>query len=157
MGRVSVEGASTSSMNLETLASVRFVILMEVTKTDEEMVGEVMRRVEANDPAFDLFAGCSLSPRKSRFSQQDRTKAKELYTRAAELGFSKAHYNLSIIYHEGGDKKKAKFHWEAAAMAGHEVARYNLGVMEYSSGNIERAIKHGQSGHQLGIIMPCMN
>jgi TPR repeat protein len=125
-------------------------------QTVEELVGEVMRRVEANDAASICLLAANYHQGRVGF-QQDRTKAMELYTGAAELGFSKAHYNLSIIYHEGGDKKKAKFHWEAAAMAGHEVARYNLGVMEYSSGNIERAIKHGQSGHQLGIIMPCMN
>jgi TPR repeat protein len=66
----------------------------------------------------------------------------ELYARTAELGCSKAHYNLGNIYHEGGDKKKAKFHFEAAAMIGYEVARINLGVMEAQSRNIERAVMH---------------
>ena len=74
--------------------------------------------------------------------QLDRAKAIDLYARAAEIGYSKAHNNLAGVYHEGGNLKKAKFHLEAAAMAGHEVARFNLGLMEYNSGNIERAVKH---------------
>ena len=74
---------------------------------------------------------------------QDREKALELYTRAAALGSSKAHFALGLYYREGGDLKKEKFHYEAAAKAGNEVARYNLGCMEYhSGGNVERAVKH---------------
>jgi hypothetical protein len=67
----------------------------------------------------------------------------ELYARATDLSFNKAHSLLAEIYHEGGDLKKAKFHYEAAAMAGHEDARNYLGAMESKSGNIERAKKHG--------------
>jgi TPR repeat protein len=86
--------------------------------------------------------------------QQERTKAMELYARAAELGSSEAHYqlgrcancNLNFLddpNNNGGDFKKAKFHYEAAAMAGHEIARNELGVIElkYKS-NMERSIKH---------------
>ena len=62
--------------------------------------------------------------------QQDQTNAIELYVRAANLGYSKAHYNMACLYHEGGDLKKAKFHFEAAAMAGNEEARCNLGIIE---------------------------
>jgi TPR repeat protein len=105
------------------------------------MVEEVMKRVEANDPASICLLAAHYHHGRVGF-QQDRTKAKELYTKAAELGFSKAHYNLSIIYHEGGDMKKAKFHFEAAAMAGHEAARFNLGCMEHVAGNVECALKH---------------
>jgi TPR repeat protein len=74
--------------------------------------------------------------------RQDRTKAFELYTKAADLGCSVANYNLANIYDEGGDLKKAKFHYEAAAMAGHEMARYIIGLMEANSGNMEQAVKH---------------
>jgi TPR repeat protein len=74
--------------------------------------------------------------------QEDRTKAIELYARAANLGFREAHFNLANIYRQGGDLKKAKFHLEAAAMAGHEDSRCFLGLMEANSGNMERAIKH---------------
>ena len=74
--------------------------------------------------------------------QQDHAKSMELFTRATELGFTKAHCNLGGVYHRGGNMKKAKFHFVAGAMAGHETARYILGVMEGNSGNIERALKH---------------
>jgi TPR repeat protein len=110
-------------------------------KADEEDVADMMKRVEANDAAsINLMADSYYQGLHS--VQQDRAKATELYTRAAKLGCSEAHYNLGNIYHEGGDMKKAKFHFEAAAMAGHEVARNNLGVFEVESRNMERAIKH---------------
>jgi TPR repeat protein len=119
-------------------------------KTDEENVEDIMKRAEANDPV-------SMSTLARKYYngavgvQQDRTKAIELFTRSAELGYSDAHYNLGVYYYEGGDKKKAKFHNEAAAMAGHEVARNWLACFEFQSGNIERAIKHwtiaASSGH----------
>jgi tetratricopeptide (TPR) repeat protein len=112
----------------------------EINKSDEEKVEEVMKRVEANDPASICILADYLRGR--RGVEQDHAKAMELFNRAADLGFSKAHSHLAGIYDEGGDIKKAKFHLEAAAMAGHEVARHNIGVMEYESGNIERAIKH---------------
>jgi TPR repeat protein len=66
----------------------------------------------------------------------------ELYTRAADLGFSSAHSYLGDVYHEGGELKKAKFHYETAAMAGQKGARFIIGVMEGNSGNKERAVKH---------------
>ena len=111
------------------------------SKTEEECVEEMMRRMEANDAGAIFQLGNSYENGLNGV-QQDRTRAKELYTRAVELGCSKAHGSLSDIYHKGGYLKKAKFHLEAAAMAGHEVARYNLGAMEYVSGNLEQAVKH---------------
>jgi TPR repeat protein len=113
----------------------------KISKTDEEYVADMMKRAEANDAA----SICLLANGYHNGIvglQQDRVKAMELLTRAAELGFSKAHYRLADIYDNGGDLKKAKFHFEAAAMAGDEVARNNLGAMEAESGNMERAVKH---------------
>jgi tetratricopeptide (TPR) repeat protein len=111
------------------------------SKTDEEEVEDTMKRVEANDPgAMCRLANCYYDGLGG--IQQDQTKGKELYARAAGLGCSDAHYNLGTHYRQGGDLKKASFHYEAAAMAGHEVARCNLGRIEYNSGNMERAIKH---------------
>jgi hypothetical protein len=110
-------------------------------KTEEEKIEDMMKRAEANDAAsIYLMAGNYHHGRVGL--QQDHTKAMDLYARAAELGLGKAHCNLGLLYHEGGDMKKAKFHLEAAAMAGHEVARYNLGGVECNSGNLERAVKH---------------
>jgi tetratricopeptide (TPR) repeat protein len=111
------------------------------SKTREESNEEIMKRAEANDAASiyllanDYYQGMNSL-------QQDHAKAMDLYVRAANLGYKKAHNFLGCIYHEGGNLKKAKFHNEAAAMAGNEVARCNLGVMEAQSGNMERAVKH---------------
>jgi tetratricopeptide (TPR) repeat protein len=111
------------------------------SKTDEESNEEIMKRAEANDAAsMNMLANYYEHGRQN--IQQDHTKAVELYARAAELGYSKAHNNLAGVYHEGGNLKKAKFHWEAAAMLGHELARNNLGCMEAKSGNMDRAVKH---------------
>jgi tetratricopeptide (TPR) repeat protein len=100
-----------------------------------------MKRVEANDAAS-IYLLANDHYHGLRGVEQDHAKAKELYTRAAELGYSKAYNSLAGVYHEGGDLKKARFHYEAAAMAGHEGAKCNLGAMEGNSGNIERAVKH---------------
>jgi TPR repeat protein len=110
-------------------------------KTAEEKFGELMRRVEANDAASICLLADSYYLGLNSV-QQDHAKAKELYARAGDLGFSKAHNQLGGVYDRGGDMKKAKFHWEAAAMAGSEVARHNIGCMEGNSGNMERAVKH---------------
>jgi TPR repeat protein len=104
-------------------------------KTAEDDVEDLLKRVEANDAG----AICELA---DKYLLQDCTKAIELYGRAADLGYMKAHYDLAGVYYKGGDLKKEKFHLEAAAMAGHEVARNNLGSMEANSGNMDRAVKH---------------
>jgi TPR repeat protein len=109
--------------------------------TDEEVVKEAMKRVEANDAASIFLLACSYDKGREGL-QQDHAKSTELYARAAELGCSDAHFNLAVDYHKGGDMKKAKFHFEAAAMAGHEVARRELGNFEVKSRNWERASKH---------------
>ena len=110
-------------------------------KTGEDVLEDIMKRVEANDPPsiailakyyYHGIVGV----------QQDQAKAMELYARATELGLIKANCLLADIYHKGGDLKKARFHVEAAAMAGHEVSRNNLGILEAEYGTIDRAIKH---------------
>jgi TPR repeat protein len=111
------------------------------SKTDEELVEEIMKRVAANDPASIFMLAGNYHQGLNGF-QQDLAKAVELYVRAAELGYKKAHNQLGGIYEGAGNLKKAKFHVEAVAMAGDEVARFNIGVMEYNSGNMEQAVKH---------------
>jgi TPR repeat protein len=87
-------------------------------KTDGELVGEVMKRVKVNDAAsIGVLANFYHNGRVGL--QQDHNKAIELWIRAAELGWSKAHCYLAEVCDEG-DMKKAKFHLEAAAMAGNE-------------------------------------
>jgi TPR repeat protein len=125
-----------------------------MSKTDEETVNELMKRVEANDAG----AMCVLANdyyRGGRGLLQDQERAVELWKQAAELGYSQAHFQLGTVYDQGGDVKKAKFHWETAAMAGDETARYNLGCAEKGSGNVERALKHmriaASAGHFLAM------
>jgi TPR repeat protein len=108
-----------------------------------------MKRVEANDAASNGVLGNHYYLGGGGL-QQEYARAIELYARAAELGFSKAHINLGSIYDEGGDLKKTKFHYEAAAMAGDELARFNLGGMEVKSGNMEGAVKHWTIGASAG-------
>ena len=110
-------------------------------KTEEEDNEDLMKRMESND-AGAIYLLANLYYRGLNGIQQDWTKAMELFTKSAELGYSESHNRLGSIYYEGGDMKKVKFHLEAAAMAGHEVARYNLGCMEVKSRNMERAVKH---------------
>jgi TPR repeat protein len=110
-------------------------------KTEGEKNDELMMQVEANDPASIYMLANFYQHRLNGF-QQDHLKAIEQYTRAADLGYSKANCQLGGIYHEGGNMKKAKFHFEAATMAGHDGARNNLGYIEFKFGNMEQAIKH---------------
>jgi len=85
----------------------------EIDKTDGESVEELMKRVEVNDAASMMVLGSHYYHGKLGL-QQDRARAIELWTRAAELGSSQAHYELGVYYHEGGDSEKSKFHYEAA-------------------------------------------
>ena len=110
-------------------------------KTVEDGVEDNMKRAAANDPASIFLLATHYHLGRAGF-QQDNAKATELYTRAAELGCSKAHSHLADVYHQGGDLKKTRFHFEAAAMAGNEFARCIVGVMQSQSGNMERAVKH---------------
>jgi tetratricopeptide (TPR) repeat protein len=110
-------------------------------KTDVEMVEEMTKRVEANDPVSICMLGNYYYNGRGGL-QQDHSKGMELYARAADLGYSQAHCNLGICYGERGDLKKAKFHYEAAAMLGDEIGRYSLGCIEFESGNMDRALKH---------------
>jgi tetratricopeptide (TPR) repeat protein len=110
-------------------------------KTNEETFQELMKRVDVNDAGAIYILGNSYDVGEHGL-QQDQERAKELWTQAAKLGSSRAHFNLGNAYYRGGDMTKAKFHYEAAAMAGDESARYNIGTMEAQSGNVERALKH---------------
>ena len=112
-----------------------------IRKTIEEDVKDIMKRVKANDAG----SMCELAMYFRHGEgglQQDRTKAMELFARAADLGSNQAHDYLGAEYYEGGDLKKAKFHLGAAAMAGNEKARCNLGNLEGKSGNVGRGLKH---------------
>ena len=140
-GKTSCGGCVHSFRKSENIFTCPFCKSERGNKTDEDQVEEVLKRVEANDPAS-ICLLANIYDRGEGGLQQDQVKTMELFTKSAELGFSKAHYLLGGIYHEGGDMKKAKFHCEAAAMAGNEEARYNLGIMDEESENMEQAAKH---------------
>jgi TPR repeat protein len=112
-----------------------------MSKTDEDRVEEMMKRVEVNDAGAMTVMGSYYYHGKLGLLQ-DWEKALELWKQAAKLGSSQAHYLLGYDYRQRGDSKKAKFHYEAAAMAGHDGARFILANMEFDSGNVEQAVKH---------------
>ena len=116
---------------------------------EEENDKRVMERVKVNDP----LALDQLGVR--RYKEGAYDKAVEYYTKAAELGDAKAHYQLGIMYRKGEgverDEEKVIHHWEKAAISGHPYARHNLAVIEATNGNIERAVKHNIIAANLGL------
>ena len=113
----------------------------KIGKTDEEEVEAMNKRVDAND-AHSIYMLGSFHYYGYLGMLQDREIVEELWTKAARLGSSRAHFGLGGIYEKRGDMKRAKFHYESAAMAGHEVARFSLGHMEGENGNVDQVVKH---------------
>jgi len=102
-----------------------------------------MKRAEANDPVAIREVGAK------RYNEVDYSSAFDCWTKAAGLGDSKAHYNLSVLYQNGlgveRDKRKEVYHLEEAAIRGHVISRFNLGCEEGGKGEkgtMERAVKH---------------
>jgi TPR repeat protein len=60
------------------------------SKTIEDKVEDNLKRVEANDAASICLLAHDYNLGRAGF-QQDKTKAMELYVRAADLGHSQAH------------------------------------------------------------------
>ena len=116
--------------------------------TNEEIIVQRMKRIEANDPV----AMCEMGT--ERCGKGDYTTAFGYYSRAAALGVVQAHYHLSILYHEGKgvekDEKMEQHHKEQAAIGGHPEARYNLGCVENKNGTLDRAVKHFIIAAKLG-------
>ena len=117
-------------------------------KTDEVIIEQYMKRIEANDPfAMGQMGGI-------RYYEGDYKKAFEYCTKAAALGDVHAHYQLSILYNNGEgvekDEQKELHHAEQAAIGGHPLARYNLGCFEGRRGHYDRAVKHFIIASKLG-------
>ena len=106
----------------------------------EENRREMMKRIEANDPAAMAEMGGDY------YREGDYSGAFNYFSKAAKLGDLDAHYQLGVMYREGNgvgkDEEKEVFHLEKAAVGGHPGARHNLGVIEGNNGSIERAVKH---------------
>ena len=114
-------------------------------KSDEEIIEEEKKRVEAGDAQAIHNLGWYHRDGEYGYSQ-DYTKALELFRRAGELGLSMAYNNIGNAYSKGRgvevDKKKAKHYYELAAMKGCMYSRHNLGLQEARAGNMDRALKH---------------
>ena len=113
------------------------------SRPESQAEGEkmLMKRVEANDPAALRQLGTI------RLKEAGDYKAAFKYwTKAAELGDTEAHHQLSVMYAKGDgvekDKKKEVYHREQAAIGGHTLARCFLGVFEFTNGRLDRAIRH---------------
>eukprot|EP00985_Skeletonema_marinoi_P005778 scaffold2508_cov93-Skeletonema_marinoi.AAC.5 len=109
-------------------------------KTDEENNKMKMRRVVANDPVAIREIGVK------HYSNGDRERAFECFTKAAELGDASAHYFLSLFYRDGQgvekDEKKGLYYLEEAAIAGLPEARYDLAMLEEKNERYDRSAKH---------------
>ncbi len=110
-------------------------------KSDEEAEKRCMKRIKKNNCPV---AMCQMG--KQHYNGGDYETALKYLTKAVEFGEADAHYNLSLMYHEGQgvekDKEKVVYHSEEAAIAGHPMARHNLGGEEAKNGRYERAKKH---------------
>ena len=117
----------------------------EPSEDNASILAKVQKRVDAKDPEAIYFLGTQYY-----FGgygiQIDIPRAIELWTEAAELGSTDAHYSLAKVYAEGDgveqNQAKAVQHWEVAARQGHDGARYFLGRQEHAIGNYKRAIRH---------------
>ena len=112
---------------------------------DEEIVERVKKQMETGN-ANAIYNFGNYYFKGARGFPQDITKALELWHRAAELGHSRAYYNIGITYQYGEgaelDKKKAVYYYELAAMGGNVDARHNLGMIEGKAGNHDRVLRH---------------
>ena len=116
--------------------------------TDEVIIEQYMKRIEANDP----FAMGQMGIK--RCDEGDYKMAFEYWSKAAALGDAVAHYQLSCLYHVGQgvekDEKKQLHHLEEAAIGGDPMARHNLGCVEEEYGWMDRAVKHFIIASKLG-------
>ena len=117
-------------------------------KSQEEIDKNYMKRLKVNDPVAIFKTG------EKCYRQGDIEGAFEYWTKAARMGHITAHYNLSVLYRDGGgvekDMKKEIHHLEEAAIGGHPQARYNLGCVEIENGRFDRAVKHFLIAANLG-------
>ena len=133
-----------AKMQVQTCPFCRLPSPATQTEADENR----MKRVEANDEV-------AISQKGSKcYFEGNWGGAFEYWTKAADLGYSLAHYHLSVLYHSGlgvdRDKKKEAYHLEQAAIGGHPQARHKIGIIELALGNDDRAVKHFIIAAKLG-------
>ena len=86
---------------------------------------------------------------------KDVPRAIELWTEAADLGSSDAHFHLGHVYYTGNgvaeDKPRGIRHWQQAAMKGHAQSRHGLGFVEKNdNGNYRLAVQHWMISAKMG-------
>jgi hypothetical protein len=112
-----------------------------LAKSGEEIHQKrLMKRVKKNCPVAMREMGKQLN------REEKYEISLEYLTKAAELGDTGAHFELSCLYFHGEgvekDEKKHIYHLEEAAIGGHPAARYNLGVEEWNKTRFDIASKH---------------
>ena len=120
-----------------------------VPDTQEEVDKNMKKRVDVSDPIAMRELG------KELYFKGNYEGAFTYWKKAAELGDSPAHYELSLSYQKGEgvekDENKERYHLEEAAIAGHPHARFNLGRYEERNGRNDRAVNHFIIAANLGI------
>ena len=113
-----------------------------------EVKQKMMKRIQANDPS----AMCEMGTRQCKEGKY--AEAFQNFSKAAELGHTRAHFHLSCMYHNGHgvekDDKKEVYHLEEAAMKGHPEARAGLAHHELKKGRPDIAGKHNIIAAKLG-------
>ena len=124
--------------------------------TGAEIIEQLMKRVEANDPVAMCHMGSEI------YKEGNYNSAFEYFTKAAAMGNVQAHYQLSILYRDGQgvekNEKRELHHAEKAAIRGHPHARCSLGCFEWeNNAQMDRAVKHFIIGAKLGHDMSLDN
>jgi TPR repeat protein len=85
-------------------------------------------------------------------AKRDLDKAAEWYTKAAQLGFVVAQFNLANLYYDGRgvsrDKKQAARWYTAAAQGGHARAQFYLAQMYIDGEGVDENEETGLSWYQ---------
>jgi len=110
----------------------------------KEDIEELRRWAEKGKAWAQCMLGCRYAAGAGvdQFYQQ----ARELYELSARQGFAAAHYNLGLIYADGGqgvnqNYERAAEYWEAAARQGEASAQFNLGACYYNGQGVEKSIE----------------
>ncbi|EJK77210.1 hypothetical protein THAOC_00971 [Thalassiosira oceanica] len=120
---------------------------------DASILAMVQKRVIKGDAAAITYLG-EQHCQGTLGLAKDVPRAIELWTRAAELGSVKAHYQLGLVYCIGDDievdKPRGIHHWQQAAIQGNVESRNNLGANEYRNGNYGHAVQHWLISAKMG-------
>ena len=123
-------------------------------KNDEETLRRIQKRVVARDPEATRRLGDHHLVGKYGLEKSE-SRAIELWSEAAELGSTAAHYKVGTAYYYGRygvsqDRAKGIRNWESAAMQGHALSRSKLALAELEDGNDDRAVRHLMIAAKMG-------